>query len=266
LVCTLTVGLLMLLTLPQFLVIGTSATALWIFVAVAGGLLFRDAVAMVLGVVLAGLMLLVDVLAGEPPAWELALTLVAVTAFMVGFSGNVRLNRELRAGADPLTAVGGAGRAGRGAGARVLARLMVLMQSGADRHRTLAHFVPEAEAHDWEMVTAGQRVQVIKRDRDRGGVLEFGQEVTPGGQRLCHAEAEEAEAGFGKNVGGHEDAELRDGQRAEVRPRVYERDAGGGNAGGAGLQEPAGLLHLANRGGEDARGPRPSGEAHESER
>ena len=81
----LTVGLLMLLTLPQFLVIGTSATALWIFVAVAGGLLFRDAVAMVLGRCAGRPMLLVDVLAGEPPAWELALTLVAITAFMVGF-------------------------------------------------------------------------------------------------------------------------------------------------------------------------------------
>ena len=42
------------------------------------------------------------------------------------------LNRELRAGADPLTAVGGAGAACRGAGERVLARLAVLMQSGSD--------------------------------------------------------------------------------------------------------------------------------------
>lgn len=42
------------------------------------------------------------------------------------------LNRELRAGADPLTAVDGAGRAGQGAGTRVLARLAVLMRSGSD--------------------------------------------------------------------------------------------------------------------------------------
>ena len=34
--------------------------------------------------------------AGEPLSWELALTLVALTAFMVGFAGNVRLNIELR--------------------------------------------------------------------------------------------------------------------------------------------------------------------------
>jgi malate dehydrogenase (quinone) len=57
-----------------------------------------------------------------------------------------------------------------------------LMQSGADRHQTLAHFVPEAEEHDWEMVTAGQRVQVIKRDPATGrGVLQFGTELVVGG-------------------------------------------------------------------------------------
>lgn len=40
------------------------------------------------------------------------------------------LNRELRAGADPVTAVAGAARAGRGAGADVLGRLLVLMRAG----------------------------------------------------------------------------------------------------------------------------------------
>jgi malate dehydrogenase (quinone) len=57
-----------------------------------------------------------------------------------------------------------------------------LMQSGADRHQTLTHFVPQAEEHDWEMVTAGQRVQVIKRDPATGrGVLQFGTELVVGG-------------------------------------------------------------------------------------
>jgi malate dehydrogenase (quinone) len=57
-----------------------------------------------------------------------------------------------------------------------------LMQSGADRHRTLQHFVPTAEEHDWEMITAGQRVQVIKRDPATGrGVLQFGTELVVGG-------------------------------------------------------------------------------------
>jgi malate dehydrogenase (quinone) len=57
-----------------------------------------------------------------------------------------------------------------------------LMQSGADRHQTLSHFVPAAEAHDWDLVTAGQRVQVIKRDPATGrGVLQFGTELVVGG-------------------------------------------------------------------------------------
>ena len=46
-----------------------------------------------------------------------------------------------------------------------------------DRLRTLRAFMPTAHPRDWELVTAGQRVQVIKRDRDRGGVLEFGTEL-----------------------------------------------------------------------------------------
>lgn len=57
-----------------------------------------------------------------------------------------------------------------------------LLQSLAGRHATLAGFVPTAEEHDWEMVTAGQRVQVIKRDPATGrGVLQFGTELVVGG-------------------------------------------------------------------------------------
>ena len=57
-----------------------------------------------------------------------------------------------------------------------------LLQTGSARHRTLTHFVPTAEQHDWDMVTAGQRVQVIKRDPATGrGVLQFGTELIVGG-------------------------------------------------------------------------------------
>ena len=57
-----------------------------------------------------------------------------------------------------------------------------LLQSRSDRHATLTDFVPEAEEHDWEMITAGQRVQVIKRDPATGrGVLQFGTELVVGG-------------------------------------------------------------------------------------
>jgi two-component system sensor histidine kinase DesK len=90
------VAVLLLLSLPMFVVLGSSATALWIFAAVVGGLLFADWAAIGLGLGLAAGMLLVDQLAGDPLGWELALTTVAMTAFMVGFVGNVRLNVELR--------------------------------------------------------------------------------------------------------------------------------------------------------------------------
>jgi malate dehydrogenase (quinone) len=57
-----------------------------------------------------------------------------------------------------------------------------LLKSPAARHQTLTHFVPTAEEHDWEMITAGQRVQVIKRNPATGrGVLQFGTELVVGG-------------------------------------------------------------------------------------
>jgi malate dehydrogenase (quinone) len=57
-----------------------------------------------------------------------------------------------------------------------------LLQSREARHATLTDFVPTAEQHDWDMITAGQRVQVIKRDPATGrGVLQFGTELVVGG-------------------------------------------------------------------------------------
>jgi malate dehydrogenase (quinone) len=58
-----------------------------------------------------------------------------------------------------------------------------LLQSPSARHQTLSAFVPGAEEQDWDMVTAGQRVQVIKRDPATGrGVLQFGTELVVGGE------------------------------------------------------------------------------------
>ncbi len=41
----------------------------------------------------------------------------------------------------------------------------------------LQQFFPKAKPEDWYKITAGQRVQVIKRDRKKIGVLQFGTEV-----------------------------------------------------------------------------------------
>src|SRR6218665_48150 len=46
----------------------------------------------------------------------------------------------------------------------------------------LREFMPAAQSQDWELISAGQRVQVMKHDPDRGGVLQFGTEVITGGQ------------------------------------------------------------------------------------
>ena len=48
-----------------------------------------------------------------------------------------------------------------------------LRLSGPDRVRTLREFAPSAVNSDWELTVAGQRVQVIRRDRRKGGVLDF---------------------------------------------------------------------------------------------
>ncbi|MDV2475858.1 malate dehydrogenase (quinone) [Rhodococcus zopfii] len=55
-----------------------------------------------------------------------------------------------------------------------------LTQSPRDRIATLAEFAPEAKLEDWELIVAGQRVQVIRR-KGAGGVLEFGTAVVSAG-------------------------------------------------------------------------------------
>jgi len=52
-----------------------------------------------------------------------------------------------------------------------------LLQSPAARVDTLRQFAPSAESKDWELDIAGQRVQVIRRDAKKLGVLEFGTAV-----------------------------------------------------------------------------------------
>ncbi len=49
--------------------------------------------------------------------------------------------------------------------------------SAEQRFDALRDFYPEARASDWELEVAGQRVQIIKADPRRGGVLRFGTEV-----------------------------------------------------------------------------------------
>lgn len=50
-------------------------------------------------------------------------------------------------------------------------------QSADERLDALQEYFPDAQGEDWELETAGYRVQVIKKDEEEGGVLEFGTEV-----------------------------------------------------------------------------------------
>jgi len=55
-----------------------------------------------------------------------------------------------------------------------------LMLSDEDRITALREYFPEAKAEDWRLWQAGQRVQIIKRDAENGGVLKLGTEVVAG--------------------------------------------------------------------------------------
>ncbi|MBX2910576.1 MAG: malate dehydrogenase (quinone) [Cyclobacteriaceae bacterium] len=50
-------------------------------------------------------------------------------------------------------------------------------QAPEERHAALREYVPFTKQDDWELLEAGQRVQVIKKDKKEGGILEFGTEV-----------------------------------------------------------------------------------------
>uniref|UniRef100_UPI003F6FDEA0 malate:quinone oxidoreductase n=1 Tax=Dyadobacter sp. TaxID=1914288 RepID=UPI003F6FDEA0 len=50
-------------------------------------------------------------------------------------------------------------------------------QSPEDRVEALRDYLPDAKLEDWDLLKAGQRVQVIKKDEKEGGVLEFGTEM-----------------------------------------------------------------------------------------
>jgi len=52
-----------------------------------------------------------------------------------------------------------------------------VLQSPEERFEMLQKYYPEAKFEDWELVKAGQRVQIIKGDKDSGGVLKFGTEI-----------------------------------------------------------------------------------------
>jgi malate dehydrogenase (quinone) len=55
--------------------------------------------------------------------------------------------------------------------------LSELLAGKKKKFAALQEFMPTADPKDWYLITAGQRVQVMKKDAKRGGVLQFGTEV-----------------------------------------------------------------------------------------
>jgi malate dehydrogenase (quinone) len=55
-----------------------------------------------------------------------------------------------------------------------------LLASRSKKMAALREFMPTAKDADWELITAGQRVQVMKKDPKQGGILQFGTEIITG--------------------------------------------------------------------------------------
>jgi malate dehydrogenase (quinone) len=53
----------------------------------------------------------------------------------------------------------------------------LLMLSDEDRDQALRAYLPNAKKSEWRLWQAGQRVQIIKRDPEKGGVLKLGTEI-----------------------------------------------------------------------------------------
>jgi malate dehydrogenase (quinone) len=54
-----------------------------------------------------------------------------------------------------------------------------VLQTSAHQFAMLQQFFPGAKRHEWKEAVAGQRVEIIKADPQRGGILEFGTELVP---------------------------------------------------------------------------------------
>ena len=60
-------------------------------------------------------------------------------------------------------------------------------QSPEDRFSELLAYYPNAKMEDWELTIAGQRVQIIQKDENDGGVLKFGTEIVCSADRTITA-------------------------------------------------------------------------------
>lgn len=62
-----------------------------------------------------------------------------------------------------------------------------VMLSDDDRFTALKEYYPAARQEDWKLIQAGQRVQIIKKDAEKGGVLKLGTEIVTDQQNTLAA-------------------------------------------------------------------------------
>ncbi|ADU71477.1 malate dehydrogenase (quinone) [Pantoea sp. At-9b] len=62
-----------------------------------------------------------------------------------------------------------------------------VMLNDDDRFAALKEYFPEAKKEDWKLIQAGQRVQIIKKDAEKGGVLKLGTEIVTDQQKTVAA-------------------------------------------------------------------------------
>ncbi|KFC10542.1 malate:quinone oxidoreductase [Trabulsiella guamensis ATCC 49490] len=62
-----------------------------------------------------------------------------------------------------------------------------VMLSDDDRFAALKEYYPQARQEDWKLIQAGQRVQIIRKDEEKGGVLKLGTEVVVDKQKTISA-------------------------------------------------------------------------------
>lgn len=121
----------------------------------------------------------------------------------------------------------------------------LIQQVAMTKDQRMAHlreFVRDAREEDWELKVAGQRVQIIKKDEEKGGKLEFGTEViineagtlasllgaSPGASTAAYAMLQVLERCFPEKVGGEWNAKIREiipsyGQNLSDNPELTKQ-------------------------------------------
>lgn len=127
-----------------------------------------------------------------------------------------------------------------------------LLKSKSRKFESLLEFMPTAKPGDWELLNAGQRAQIIKKDSAKGGVLQFGTEIitsadgsisgllgaSPGASTAVYAMLEVLRKSFSSDFGTWE------GKLKEVMPSYGTKLNADATAAAATLKRTSEILKL----------------------